>query len=713
MKWNKTGINSQAVKELARRFDIELLAASILSRRGVTTPEALRYYFEDDVRSLHNPFLMTSMAEAVDRINAAVDTGEKILIFGDRDVDGITATVLLYEALLDMGAEVTWMLPEGEESYGLSPKVIERAVALETGLLVTVDCGVSNAEEIALAAGLGIESVVIDHHNPPSQLPAAVAVVDPKLGVYLNRGEHPNGGGYPFRDLCGCAVASKVEWALRFSRSPFYGVPVCLLSVRPANETLVVDAVRLLNLVEVDRINESFVPGLVPFEKTQLAAFIGQDEALVVDAPGQARLLSRAFGPSVAVSLSDLTPLIAQFLPGLAGKSLLRIQQGSRTTRYSSRQPSEIDTLAEVFSALVLVREQARLAPAHSRMDLVTLGTLADLMPLTDENRILVRRGLALLRTTERNGLRQLFKRKDLLGKKIGTTDIAWQVSPVLNSAGRMGEPGIATRLLLAKTAEEADGIAEQLMGLDSRRKSMGEAAWKLLLDQAKDSLEKSGGRCVMVHDERIQRGITGIMASRLQTFFKAPAIVIAEAGETAIGSIRCNRDHVISDFFARHSEDFLSFGGHDFAGGFTLSHERLEGFLRSFFDQVGEIAMPEAGEETLTIDAEVPLSFLSPDLQKIVDMFEPYGEGNPQLVFLTRGFKIATCDLIGKKDLNHLKLLLDAGATKWPAVYWNAASRFPGDFAVGDSVDVVYKLGRNTYGGGENLQLTVLDLQK
>jgi single-stranded-DNA-specific exonuclease len=508
-------------------------------------------------------------------------------------------------------------------------------------------------------------------------------------------------------------VASKVEWALRFSRSPFYGVPVCLLNVRPAKETLVVDAVRLLNLVEVEKINESFVPGLVQFEKTRLAAFIGQDEALVLDAPGQARLLSRAFGPSVSVSLSDLSPLVSQFLPGLAGKSLLRIQQGSRTARYSSRPPAEIDTLAELFSALVLSRENARLAPAYSRMDLVTLGTLADLMPLADENRILVRRGLTLLRATERSGLRQLFRRKDLLGKKIGTTDIAWQVSPVLNSAGRMGEPGIATRLLLAKTAEEADPIAEQLMGLDTQRKSMGEAAWKLLLDQAKQSLETTGGRCVLVHDERIQRGITGIMASRLQGFFKAPAIVIAEGGETAIGSIRCNRHRVISDFFARHSADFLSFGGHDFAGGFTLAHERVQGFLSSFFEQAGEIAVPENGEETLTIDAEVPLGFLSPDLQKTVDLFEPYGEGNPPLVFLTRGFKLVACELIGRKDLNHLKLLLDAGATKWPAVYWNAASRFPAEFAVGDTVDVVYRLGRNTYGGGENLQLTVLDLQK
>ena len=701
MKWNKTAVDSQMVREIARRFEIDLLPAAIATRRGLTSPEPLRFVLESDPRLLHNPFLMTSMTDAVERINAAVDSGEKILIFGDRDVDGVTSTVLLFEAVTEMGGEVQWMLPEGEEGYGLSEKVIEKAAQDGIGLLLTVDCGVSNIAEIEAAAQRGIETIVIDHHNPPQDLPAAVAVINPKIP------------GYPFRDLCGCAVASKVEWALRFSRSPFYGIPVCLLNVRPANETVFLEAVRLTNLVETDRITESIVPGVVAYQKTRIASFIGDDEVLVIDAPAQARLLQKAFGPEVSVALSDLLPLIAQFLPALAGKSLLKIQQASRLARYSTRAPSEVDILAETFVSLVLAREQARLAPAFARMDLVTLGTLADLMPLTDENRILVRYGLGLLRSSERNGLRQVFRRKDLLGKRITTSDIAWQVSPLLNSAGRMGDPAVATRLLLAGTPQEAEEIVDRLFTLDGQRKSMGEAAWNVMLGQAKDSLEKTGGRCILVHDARIQRGITGIMASRLQGFFKAPAIVISEGAETAVGSIRCNRQPVISDFFARHGSAFLSYGGHDFAGGFSIAQERLASFVDSFFSQVDEISLPAQGEETIEIDAEIPASYLSPDLQKTVDLFEPYGEGNPPLVFLTRAMKVVNCELIGKKELNHLKLLLESGKTRWPAVYWNAAPRFPGDFAIGDTIDVVYRLGRNMYGGGENLQLTILDLKR
>ncbi|HYW84043.1 MAG TPA: DHH family phosphoesterase, partial [Spirochaetia bacterium] len=555
MIWNKTPVDAHAVKELARRYDVELLSAAILTRRGMTAPEPMRFVLESDPRFLHNPFLMASMGEAVERIDAAVDSGEKILIFGDRDVDGITATVLLYEALVEMEADVRWMLPEGDATYGLTEKVIDEARASGVGLLITVDCGISNVAEIRYASEKGLDTIVFDHHNPPTELPAAFAIVDPKLP------------GYPFRDLCGCAVASKVEWALRFSRSPFFGVSVCLLNARPANDTFVIEAVRLTNLAETGRIMENIVPGLVPFEKTRLAGFIGQDDALVMDAPAHTRVLARAFG-SAPVSLSDLAPLVAEFLPALAGKSLLRIQESSRTARYRTEAPAEIDTLEELFVSLVLKREEARLAPALARLDLVTLGTLADLMPLVDENRILVRRGLELLRASERSGLRQVFKRKDLLGKRISTTDIAWQVSPLLNSAGRMGEPGIATSVFLAKTTEEAEGIVNQLFALDGQRKSVGENTWNLMLQQAKESLEKTGGRCVLVHDARIQRGITGIMASRLQGFFKTPAIVIAESDDTAVGSIRCNRERVIADFFSRHAGDFLTHCGHDFAAG-------------------------------------------------------------------------------------------------------------------------------------------------
>lgn len=701
MTWNKRAVDPNGVREIARRYGVDLLVASILARRGITEPRAVRYFLESDMGLLHNPFLMSGMAEAVERIGAAIESGEKILIFGDRDVDGITATVLLHEALSDLGGEVAWMLPEGEDSYGLSPSVIEKAAEEGTGLLLTVDCGVSNAAEVALAAQRGIECIVIDHHNPPAELPPAFAIVNPKLP------------GYPFRDLCGCAVASKVEWALRFSRSPFFGAPLCLLNARPANETVVVEALRVVNLVETARLTEVFVPGMVAFEKSRLAGFLAGDEVLVLDAPAQARILTRVFGSEASIGLSDIAPLVAQFLPRLAGKSLIRIQSEEGTERYQERQASEIDALRGLFVELVSAREHERLAPAFSRVDLVTLGTLADLMPLVDENRVLVRAGLESLRSSERDGLRRIFQRKDLLGRRISTTDIAWQVAPLLNSAGRLGEPGKATRMFLSRAADETEALVGELFELDTRRKSMGEATWAVIVGPARESFDRTGGRCVLVHDERIPRGITGIMASRLQGFFKVPAIVISVGAETAVGSIRSSRPGVIEGFFARHRAQLLTCGGHDFAGGFSFARAALDPFLSEFFSRITEADVPSQEEEPISIDAEIPVAYLEPGLQKVVDRFEPFGEGNPPLSFLTRGLRLVHCELIGRREASHLKLLLEAGKTKWPAVFWNAASRFPGDFAIGETVDVVYRLGRNTWGGGENLQLTVLDVKR
>jgi single-stranded-DNA-specific exonuclease len=308
--------------------------------------------------------------------------------------------------------------------------------------------------------------------------------------------------------------------------------------------------------------------------------------------------------------------------------------------------------------------------------------------------------------------MRQLLRRLDLLGRKFGATEVAWQISPVLNSAGRMGEPSAAVRLLVAGPAE-AEAAAAELAALNTKRRSLGETSWSLALDQARSSLDRTEGRCVLVHDERIPRGITGILASRLQGFFKAPAVVIASAGPTAIGSIRANRGGMISGFFERHAPSFSSWGGHDFAGGFSLEKSRLAAFVESFFETSSEIAAPEGAEETLAVDAEVPVAHLTPDVQRIVELLEPFGEGNPPLLVLTRGMRVAHAELIGKREAVHLKLLLEAGATRWPAVWWNAASRFPGEFSIGDTIDVVYRMGRNTWGGGETLQLTVQDLRR
>ena len=230
MEWLKTELAADDVKSFADKYGCDLLFASILLRRGIQSGREIRYYLETDLRHLRNPFDIPGMEDAVERILTAKEEGEKIMVFGDRDVDGITGTVLLTDFLRRSGFDVRWQLPMGEEAYGLSIKAIEDFAADYGSLIITVDCGITNREEISRAAELGVGVIVTDHHNPPEILPDADALVNPKLP-----------GSYPFKDLSGCAVAYKLVSALRFAlKSEVYAQPICLLAARPRDRKSVV-----------------------------------------------------------------------------------------------------------------------------------------------------------------------------------------------------------------------------------------------------------------------------------------------------------------------------------------------------------------------------------------------------------------------------------------------------------------------------------------
>ncbi|MBA7656418.1 hypothetical protein ES703_64342 [subsurface metagenome] len=703
MIWHKIKTNPAEVKEIARQHDLDLISSSILIRRNLTGKESICFLLEDDLNLLHNPFLFKDMEKAVDRVNRALKQGEKIMIFGDRDVDGITSTVLLFQLIGELGGRVDWKLPLGEEDYGLTPQVIESLASDGYSLLIAVDCGISNIEEIALASEKGIETIVLDHHNPQQTLPPALAIINPKLEEC----------GYPFRDLAGCGVAAKFSWALYFSRTALYGKSFWLMHIKPDNETYTVEAVKLINLVERERIVERLLPGPSAAErlKTRLIPLISENGITVYDRESQLRLLKKIQAAEPVFVVKDLQPLLQESLPHLAGKSLLKIKELNRSARCSGPQFGELDMLASLFNTLMLKREQALLSKLDRIMDLVALGTLADLMPLMDENRVIVKKGLEVLNQLNRCGLRELIVKKNLYGKRITTTDIAWRISPVLNSAGRMGEPEKAAELLLSSDPAEAGELADYIEGLNRERKKLGDKAWTSCLARAKESLEKSGGKFVLIYDNKIPRGITGILASRLSNFFKVPCIAVALGEDKAVGSLRS--PYPLDGFLDQYADLLSNYGGHDRAAGFSLSSSFMPKFEGRLFNIASELRLPDQREEKLTIDAEVPPAYMNPNLIKVVEFFEPYGEGNPALCFLTRGVRIEALEIIGKLEMSHVKLLLSAGKYRWPAVYWNAAERAGKDFKPADTVDIVYRLARNYFQNTETLQLTILDLKQ
>jgi single-stranded-DNA-specific exonuclease len=702
MRWDKKPIDSDAVREFASRYGVDLLPAAIFIRRGITDPQQVRYYLEDDLSTLHNPFLLDEMSDAVTRILDAVAEGERVYVFGDRDVDGITSTVLMTEALRDIGLDTEWGVPMGDNSYGLSTDIVDQCLARDITLLVAVDCGTSNVDEIEYAVQNGIDVIVIDHHNPQERLPPAAAIINPKL----------SDTAYPFDGLCACALVSKVRLALRFAQTDFFNQPICLLDARPGNECIVLDAVKMENLVPVDSISENLIPGILNVEGSRLADFLVGHEILVYDATGQGKLLQEAFGPDVDVGLVDVAPELWGAFPSLRGKSLLRLREESRLSRYTDSAPSEIDLFRDLFSAFVYQREKSVYQDLEACVDLVALGTLADMMPVQDENRVLVARGLRRMTNNPRPGLHALLQRKRLLGKSIEAKDVGWSISPLINAAGRMGEPDKAVQLLLTEDSAERDRLADYVVQLNERRRQVGEEAWQAVQEQAKASYEAHDGRFILVHGDTIHRGITGIVAGRLARLYGAPAAVVCILAEKAIGSVRTARGMVATDLLARCDDLLSDWGGHDAAGGFNLPADRLGRLEQRLLEVVPVIEMKEREEEIIAVDAELPSGFLSPALMDVVTLFGPYGQDNPPLVFLSRDLRVDDISIMGKEQ-NHRKLLLNSGTHRWPAVYWNVAEKAGSEPRKGDTVEAVFHLGVNYFNGSETLRLTLVDVRQ
>ncbi|MDR1466497.1 MAG: single-stranded-DNA-specific exonuclease RecJ [Treponema sp.] len=711
MKWDKKNVPQELVREITARYKCDPISASILARKGIIKGEEIKYILEDALRFLHSPFDMPNMEDAVERIIAARDEGEKVLVFGDRDVDGMTSTALLTNYLRQLKINTQWRIPVKDEPYGLSIAAVEEFAADGGTLIVTVDCGVSNFSEIKRAAELNIDVIVTDHHNPQDETPPAFAIVNPKLKE----------SRYPFRDLAGCGVAYKLVSALRFAlKSSLFTQPICLFNIRPANDAYIIEVVKLHNLSIIDRLTETVVPGVVDIAQTRLPMFLEAQQIFVWDARMQKTALSKIFGKNVEMEMWDAAPEIAKELPSTDGKSLFRLKEESSFARYSDTEFGEIDVFVNLFISFIQKKEKYFTEDDLQDLQLVCLGTIADIMPLKDENRIIVKVGLDSMQKNPRPGLDALLSKVDLTGRRIIANDLGWTLCPTINAAGRMGCPEKAVRMLLLE--DDKYKLAMELVDMNKKRKEKGEETWTRIKPIAEKSLADFDHKFAVVGDENIYRGITGIMANRIADYFKTPALVASFANDVATGSLRSNvrdnPDFTLTRILEECAELFIDKGGHDYAAGFSMRIENWEPFLEKFKQRIiPSIEVTEKTEEIITIDAELPLSYLNPDIMKIVDLFEPYGgpygSQNEQLLFLTRGAAIREITFMGKNGANHVKITLDTGKNKWTALYWNAADRVQKNFDRNDKVDVVFKVVRNFYRSVEIPQLEIRDLRK
>lgn len=705
--WVKKPVTKQQIEPLCNKFNISPLLASIFVRRGITEGADLLYYLEDDLRFQHNPFLLSGMEDAVERILQAKEEGEKVLIFGDSDVDGVSSTAILYEELVRLGIDVQWRLPLDDDGYGLNLAAIDDFAAQDGTLIITVDCGISNNDEIAHAAELGIEVIVTDHHNPPENLPEAIIIIDPKLQDSL----------YPFDGISGAAVAYKLVSALRFAESDFYNAEISLLQLSENQEEkcFEVDCIKIRNLMKVKELHEKIIPGQTSIYDLKLPYFLQGQLIYSWDARQTLDLLGQIFGSGIEFNLNDLRNEIAKVIPSVRNKTAAQIKELSQIAKYSAGETSEIESIFNLYvtycKKLIAQKKPQQAADEQKDLQLVALAALADIMPMKNENRIFVKNGIKSIKSNRpRRGLAELFNQLNINLDALNSTDLSWSVIPALNAAGRMGHSDFALRLLISEDAREREKLAADIFKMNEDRKDLVSRAYYKIHDSAQQSMTLHCNKLCVSVDESINKGVTGILAARLMQDFNVPTIAITYENDICTGSMRSCRGFIATSFLDSLGDLYINHGGHNFAAGFSFYKSKLDLFLQKVQENAAQITLDE---ETcrIDVDAEIPLEHLTPENFSLMDTFEPYGSESPELLLMTRGIKIIDTMVLGKKEPRHLKVVFDTGKHKIPAMFWGQAERLRKDISIGKKYDVLYNMSRNYFNGISTKQLIIKEL--
>lgn len=546
----------------------------ILYNRGLTQPGQVHSFLANHYLQSRNPFDLADMEPAVARITRALREGEMIVVYGDFDADGVTATVLLTEALREMVDDRRLVVPyipdRVDEGYGLNLEALATLRAKGAGLVISVDCGIRSPVEAAYARSIGLDLIITDHHSLGRELPAAVAVINPKR----------TDSSYPERMLAGVGIAYKLAQAVR-----------------------------------------QFAPDLVTSDESNL-------------------------------------------------------------------------------------------------LDLVAIGTVADLAPLLGENRKLVAEGLDVLKEVRRPGIAALLNVSGLAPGQLTAESIGFSLGPRINAAGRLAHAYDAARLLISTNAVTARQQAQLLDELNRKRQSLTRH-----LSALAEQMVDPHAPIIIASNPEFKSGIVGLVASRLAERNYRPAIIMEEGPEESRGSCRSIPEFHITKALDEVADLLVRHGGHAQAAGFTIRNEHVPEFINRITSIAGEHLDGQDLRPSLTIDAALPLSDIDWALQGTLEQLEPTGFQNPQPLLLSRWVEIVSFRPVGT-DGSHLQLyVVDArrnGANGSGDTERRPAQAYPAiAFRQGEWVgslpryaDIVYRLGVNHWQGNTNLQLVVEDIR-
>ena len=544
--------NQQAIKQISETFGVSALIAKILVNRGYDTIESANAFLRPELTDLYDPFLLHDMDKAVDRIMQAIDTGQKIVVYGDYDVDGMTSTAIMTWVLELMGADVTYFIPSRfKDGYGPNLENYQQLAANGMQLLVTVDNGVSGKNEVAWLMDHGIDVIITDHHELPVELPTATAIVHPR---------HP-AGNYPFGGLSGAGVAFKVASAL----------------------------------------------------------------------------------------------------------------------------------LEE---------------PADEVLDLAALGTVADVMSLTDENRIIVKQGLANIKLDPSPGIAALLSAAGIQLSDVDSSTIGFTLAPRLNALGRLEDATTGVQLLLMDELEHAESLAEHINELNQKRQQLVNEITQEAEEQAKQLLDQP---VLVVAGEGWHEGVLGIVASKLVEQTGKPTIVLKIMGNEMKGSGRSIPAFDLFTALDGHRNLMTSFGGHASAAGMTIPTQYLTKVRDALKEEADLQKLATAQKTTIQIAAEVTATDFNQQNFDNLQVLAPFGEGNPEPIFMInlRGVTQVKTMTNGK----HLRFIAQTDTDQLPVVafgWGKQANALAGHFS---SLQIVGTMSQNSYRGNTTYQLMLQDM--
>ncbi len=535
-------------KKLSEEIGISSTIANLLINRNITSYETAKKYFRPTFEDIHNPFLMNGMYVAVKRIFSAIESKEKIFIFGDYDVDGINGVAMLYLFLKSIGGNLDYYVPDRfTEGYGLSKTGIDNAKGKNTKLLITVDCGITAVEQVEYANSLNIDVIICDHHKPSEKLPNALAILDALI---------PN-NDYPYKFLCGTGVAFKLIHAL------------------------------ILQTTNNKNI---------------------QEEKLL------------------------------QFLQ-------------------------------------------------H-----VVLATAADIVPLVDENRVLIKIGLKLLNKTPLIGINCLVNNSGMKLGKISSGDIVFRIAPRINAAGRIGNANRAIKLLITDDLNEATEIAQILESENTNRKKIDEETFLEAQQLADEMISQINPPVLVLHKNHWHPGVIGIVASRIVEKYYRPTILLTTIDGKIKGSARSIEGFDIHSALLKVQDKLISFGGHKYAAGVSIEECKFEEFQKSLCKTVENLITDDIKTPSIKIDCEIDLNDITPKFNRILDEFAPFGPQNSRPIFLAKNITVAsTPKIVGKNHLkfkvkiNNSQLVLD--------IIGFGMGNFLKSVSIGNKIDIVFSL--------------------